>query len=164
MRLPPGEPGSHAAMVGTAPIHPPALRAPEQQAVRPEHVRGNAFPRSVICHDQRGVIQQAPRESATEPVQLEVRRQAGGKLIKVTMRQDQRHPLCRFVLPHQPVAGQEIAPFGMASPQQLAITQPISGKQRVISCRTQVAAQPPQHLVAQETGFGFHAGIVHPDL
>ena len=79
------------------------------------------------------------------------------------MRQDQRHAARCLVLLHQLILCQKITSFGMALPQQLAIAVPTNGKQGIVSGGAQVAAQPAQHLVTQETRHWVHAVMLHRD-
>jgi len=91
-----------------------------------------------------------------EPVELEACAEKGGELVEVALRQDQCDVACSLVFAHQLILRQEIAPFVVALPQQVAILMPVVGEHGVVAGGAQVAAQLAQHLVAKETGQGIH--------
>jgi len=139
-RLPPSEPGEHAFVVRALPVDSAAGRTNVQRFLRPASIQGDARRRCRIGSLQQSVVQQATREGAAEPVELEAGGKYCGELVDVALRQDQRDVACCLVFTHQLILRQEIAILLMALAQQVAILLPAICEQGVVAGSAQVAA------------------------
>ena len=70
-----------------------------------------------------------------------------GQVIQGSGWQDERNVARCLVFAYERVLRQEMASFGVALPQQFRVACSILRKQRIVTGRTQVAAQMTQHFV-----------------